>query len=169
MKPFAYFFMLSALLLAGCGTLHQSREEKEAEARRVAELVNRQLDKGVFQIDVNYMIPLRGAGRSVSGGYSVKVDGAVIDSHLPYAGVARSVPYGGGKVLTFQDDIDAYSDKGWKKGQRTIILSTDNDEDTIVYTLAVSESGYADIHVSCRNRDDISYRGILVIPEEPAE
>lgn len=144
-----------ALLLAGCGTLRQTPEEQQ----RIARLVNHRLDDKAYRVDVNYMIPLRGGGKAVSGSYSITVDGTVIESHLPYAGVARNVPYGGGKVLTFKDDIDEYTDSGWQKGKRVIAFSTNNDEDIIVYTITVFDNGQADVQVHCRNRDDISYRG----------
>lgn len=151
-----------AILLTGCGALRQTPEEQQ----RIAQLVNQRLDEKAYRVDVNYMIPLRGGGKAVSGSYSITVDGTVIESHLPYAGVARNVPYGGGKVLSFKDDIDEYADSGWKKGQRIISFSTNNDEDIIVYTLTVFDNGQADIQVHCRNRDDISYRGAVDTNEE---
>jgi len=147
-----------ALLVTGCGVLRQSPEEKQ----RIAEAVMQRLDARDFRIDVNYMIPLRGGGRVISAGYSIAVkEGRIIDSHLPYIGAAYNVPYGGGKVLTFKDDIDEYSDSGWRNGLRTIAFRTDNDEDIIVYTLTVSSSGQTDIRVRSQNRDDISYRGVM--------
>ena len=152
---------LSLTVLLGCGILGQSSEEKKAEKERVALAVNRQLDAKDYEIEINYMMPLRGGGQIVSGSYAIIVKDAVIDSHLPYVGVAQSVPYGGGKVLTFKDDIDKYADAGWKKGLRTIVFSTNNEEDTIQYTLDISEDGQVNVRVHCRERDDISYRGVL--------
>ncbi|MBO4360004.1 MAG: DUF4251 domain-containing protein [Eubacteriaceae bacterium] len=129
---------------------------EEVKARAVQEM----LDERSYQIDINYMIPLRASPRAVSL-YSVIVDGSTIDSHLPYIGDARSVPYGGGKGLTFKEDIQSYTDKGWEKGCRTILINVKNEEDTYVYTLEVFENGDAAIHVSSQNRDNISYRGAL--------
>lgn len=154
--------VLSFLLLTGCGTARLSSAEKRAEAERVAQQVSQLLDAKAYRIEVNYMTPLRGGGKMVNGSYSITVDGTVIDSHLPYIGAAYNVPYGGGKVLTFKDDIDEYADEGWKKDKRYVVLTTNNDEDTIVYTLTLFDNAQADIHVHCRNREDISYRGTLV-------
>ena len=156
-------YIAIVLFLAACGTLRQTPEERA----RIEQLVEQRLDARDFRIDVNYMIPLRGSGKAVSGGYSIKVDGTVIESHLPYAGVAHSVPYGGGKVLSFKDDIDEYADSGWQKnGERTIVFSTNNEEDIIVYTLTLFTNGRTDIRVHCQNRDDISFRGTLDTSEE---
>ena len=157
MKPYLLLLSLSLFLLPSCGALVPSREEQQ----RIAAQVDRQLNERHYRIGIDYMTPLRGGGKVVSGSYSVTVDGAVIDSHLPYVGRAHSIPYGGGKVLTFKDEIDGYADEGWKRGRRTVILSTDNGEDVLIYTLSISEDGRADVRVQCRNRDDISYQGTL--------
>ena len=164
MKPLTLIIALS-VLLAGCGTLGQSVEE----SRRVAELVGQRLDNLDYRIEINYMAPFRGPGRVITDSYSISVDGSVINSHLPYVGTVYSVPYGGGKVLTFKDDIDEYADSGWSNGQRKIVFSTNNDEDTIIYTLIVSDNASVDIRVRCRNREDISYRGTLVTDEDDEE
>lgn len=149
------FFAILALILSGCAALRQSPEEKAAARLKLEQC----LEKQSYRIDIDYMMPRRGSGKSVSGTYSLSVDGSAIQSNLPYFGVAYNVPYGGGKVLTFEDSIDQYSDSGWKKGRRTITLSTNNDEDIIIYTITVFEDGSADIFVHPRNREDISYRG----------
>ena len=157
---------MSLPLVAGCGTFRQTPEEQQ----RVAEAVNRQLDARDYRIDVNYMIPLRGGGKAVTGSYSITVEDTVIDSHLPYMGVARNVPYGGGKVLSFKDEIDEYVDNGWdQKGRRIVSFSTNNDEDIIVYTLTVFDNGQTDIQVHCRNRDDISFIGTMDTSKDQEE
>lgn len=148
---------MSIFFLPACGTLLQSREEQE----RMLALMDQRLDERDFRIDIDYMMPLRGGGRVVTGSYAIIVDGTSINSHLPYVGVVYNVPYGGGKVLTFKDDIDEYADRGWERGRRTISFSTNNDEDILIYTLTVSEDGRTDVHVRCRNREDISYRGLF--------
>ena len=148
---------LSLLLLAafGCAVLKPSPEEEAAAKQRLEQCLNEQK----FRIEIDYMMPRRSSGRSVTGTYSLSVDGSDIRSNLPYFGVAYSIPYGGGKVLTFEDKIDRYSDSGWRKGRRIISLLTDNEEDVIVYTITIFEDGTADISVHPRNREDISYRG----------
>ena len=156
--------LLVLSLASGCASLKQTPEEKA----RIAQLVNQRLDEHRYQINIDYMTPRRGSGKAVSYSYTLTVDGTVVDSHLPYAGVAYDVPYGGGKVLTFKDDIDEYADSGWRKDRRTIAFSTNNEEDIIVYTLTVYENGRVYIDVHCRNREDISYRGTLDPDSYPA-
>ena len=149
------------LLTASCGSSRKLSEEQLAEQARIAALVNDRLDGRQYRIYVDYMMPRRGSGQSIIDPYCITVDGDKINSYLPYIGVAYSVPYGGGKALNFEDDIDQYAEKAGRKGTRSIVFSTDNGEDLIVYYIDVYEGGRADITVRCRNRDDISYRGNL--------
>ena len=147
----------AAILTAGCGALKQTPEEKE----RIARTVDQRLNDRQFRIEIDYMNPRRGSGKAVTSSYSIRVDGTEIDSHLPYFGVAYDVPYGGGKVLTFKDEIDQYADGGWEKNCRKIVFSTNNDEDIIVYYITVYDNGRAYVDVRPRTREDISYRGYL--------
>ena len=153
-----FIIIVSALLAAvGCGTLGQTPEERQADAMQVRQ----RLDSRAYVIDINYMIPLRGSARALTSPYSITIDGSVIYSHLPYTGVVYNVPYGGGKVLNFKDDIDEYADNGYQNDRRTIVLATNNDEDLLIYSISKSEDGRADVHVRCKNRESISFRGIL--------
>ena len=160
MKSYPILALLALTLLCACGTARQTPEEKSAAQEQTAQLVRKMLDERSYQIEVTYMMPLRGAGRAVNA-YSLAVDGSTIDSHLPYQGEARSVPYGGGKGLSFKDEIDSYTDNPGKKDSRSIVIHVGNEEDNYVYTLEIFSNGEASIHVQCRNRDSISYRGML--------
>ena len=147
--------VLAVTLLTGCAALRQAPEEKAAEKLRLEQ----SLDARKYQIDIDYMIPLRGPGKSVTGSYSLSIDESVIESNLPYFGVAYNIPYGGGKALSFKGSIGEYRDSGWAKDRRTIIVSTDNGEDTLTFTITVFDDGTADISVRSRNREDIGFRG----------
>ena len=153
---------MAVAVLAGCGISKQTPQEKSAEEARTAQAIQQMLQERSFQIDVYYMIPLRGGSKSVNS-YSITVDGSTINSHLPYVGDARSIPYGGGKGLTFKDDIDSYVDKGVKKDCHTIVIKVKNEEDTYVYTLGIYDNGEVSINVNSRNRDNISYLGRIVM------
>ena len=159
MKHLQIITIISLLLVSACGISRQTSAEQEQTAQAIRQM----LDERHFQIDINYMIPLRGGSKSVSS-YSITIDGSTIDSHLPYFGEARSVPYGGGKGLTFREEIAGYSDSGvmGREGRR-IVVSVKNEEDTYLYTIYVFDNGFADVRVHSRNRDDISYRGSIVL------
>ena len=154
MKTVRLVAILFLALATACGISRRSPQERQAEALRIQQM----LDSRAYTIDINYMIPLRGGGKSVST-YSLSVNRDTLDSHLPYRGEARMIPYGGGKGLNFQERISSYTDSGLSSDKRTVTIAVKNDEDSYVYTLTVFDNGDADIHVHCGNRDDISYRG----------
>ena len=105
MKPVSILSTLAMVLaLCACGISRQTARQRQAEKARIAQQVQASLDECKYTIDIDYMIPLRGGGKPVSS-YSLKVAGDTLDSHLPYIGEARTVPYGGGKGLNFQEKI----------------------------------------------------------------
>ena len=59
--------LLLVVLAAGCGVLHQNAAARKAETARVAALVQKCLDERKFEVEIEYMNPLRGPGRSVVG------------------------------------------------------------------------------------------------------
>lgn len=154
--------LVALALVTGCGVSQQTAQRRNEEQKRVAQTVQRKLDGRSFEIDINYMVPMRGGAKAVSN-YSVKVDEATLNSHLPYLGEATSVPYGGGKGLTFKDKIESYSDSGWNNDRRTIVVKVKNEEDSYVYTLEIFNNGAASVRVNSKNRDDISYMGYIVL------
>ena len=161
--------VVAVLLAAGCGILHQSSEEKRAEEARVAALVKQQLDAQRYEITIQFMQPRRGAMQSVNSRYFIRVDGTHLRSSLPYIGVAYSIPYGGGKGLSFESEIEEYVEDSHRADRRRFIFSTDNEEDYLVYRLTVFNNGSADLEVSSRNRESISYRGFLDPDSFPEE
>ena len=158
--------MAAFLLLASCGTSNMTPLQKKAQEQKLANAVWDKLDAKSFTIDVDYMNPLRGGGRALNSPYSITVKENTINSHLPYVGEARNIPYGGGQGLNFKDDIDEYKDGGIQKDHRVITITTNNGEDTLVYSITIYNNGKADIHVNSRNRDDINYLGTLKINED---
>ena len=161
MKKTILLMAMSLALLVGCGTSRQTAAEKSAEQQQVAGVVDQRLNDRNYRIDVNYMMPLRGGGKMLSGSYSLEVNGDEVDSHLPYVGEAQNVPYGGGQGLDFKAEIQKYSDAGWKKGLREISFTTNNGEETYDFNLSISDEGFAEIRIHCRNRDGIGFHGTL--------
>lgn len=153
--------VLASIALVGCGTAGQISDDSQDKA-----VVSQILDSRSYTVDIDWMSPLRGPGKAVTGGYSVSVNEDMLDSYLPYIGDARSIPYGGGKGLVFKEKVQKYEDSGWKKGKRIIGITVTNDEDTYEYTLTFFENGNADVSVLCRNRDSISYRGALKLERQ---
>ena len=83
-------------------------------------------------------------------------------------GEAYNVPYGGGKVLTFKDDIEQYIEDYSRPDRRIINFTTDNDEDYILYHFEVFPNGKATLRVSSHNRQAIDYMGTVDVDFDPA-
>ena len=156
-KALAIVLSAAALLLCGCSAMRLTPEEKA----RIVEQVQANLDNRTFEIDVDQMIPRRGMSRHVTG-YSLKIDGDKIISHLPYVGAAWNLPYGGGKGLSFEAEISDYIETYPKPDRRLITLATNNGEDYLVYTLEVFTNGKTNIELRTRNREPISYYGEMI-------
>ena len=143
------------MAFCGCATV----EEKAARAAEQAAKVNKALKERKYKIDVERMYSIRGGSKTLSYGYSVEVRNDSLISYLPYFGRAYSVPYGGGKGLTFSERIGSYQEYQKGNGLRHIEIGLRNDEDTYLYTIEVYENGSSSISVQSRQRENISYSG----------
>ena len=147
--------ILFVMAFYGCATV----EEKAARAAEQAAKVNKALKERKYKIDVERMYSMRGGSKTLSYGYSVEVRNDSLISYLPYFGRAYSMPYGGGKGLTFSERIGSYQEYQKGNGLRHIEIGLRNDEDTYLYTIEVYENGSSSISVQSRQRENISYSG----------
>ena len=173
MKHVKLFICLAAtaVLAAGCAALSRTPEEQAAEEARVARLVTERLDARKYQISVHFMNPNRGVSRPVDSTYGVTVNGSHLISYLPYFGVAYNLPYGGGKGLNFESEIDEYVENQ-RRDRRVIEFTPHTDEDVFLYRIEVYTNGNADIRVRSRNREQIEFHGELdpdFDPDQPQE
>lgn len=157
--------LLSGSLLTGCGVLSESPSEKAARLARTAAYVRQAVQAEEFKIEITQMIPMRGTARQVSP-FSLTLKDGVLNSHLPYVGRAWEVPYGGGHALNFEFPIQEYRLMSEQEGVFTVRILVKTDEDTHVYTLNLTDEGYASLVVQSRNREPVSYSGMVVLPEE---
>lgn len=160
MKKWFLPFLTALLLAGGCGVLSETREEKMAREAQEAQMVYDAVTAGHFTIDIEHMYPLRGMGRAVSS-YSVKVEDGIIHSHLPYIGEAWQVPYGGGHGLRFDAEIGHYSVVQNEKDSYEVRLYVETDEDQHLYLFRIFGNGRTTLDVQSRNRQRISYSGIM--------
>lgn len=149
--------LLSAMLLvaAGCGVLQMTPGEKA----QIAQAVQDSLDNRSFRINVDRMLPLRGPSRMLNGGWFLRIKEDRFDSHLPYFGVAYSLPYGGGDGLNFQEKILAYQEGQVRPDAREIAVQVKHEQDHLRYVIQVFDNGKCDVQVSSRNRETIRFMG----------
>ena len=139
-KGFLLMLMMGAAV--ACSTLTPA--EKEALAKRV----NTALDERKYEINVQMMFPLKGPGKNLTSGWSLEVKNDSLFSYLPYMGRAYA-------------PIKNYRDGLWQKNLRKIDFDATNEEDTYHYTIDVYENGNATINVVARERDPITFSGVM--------
>lgn len=149
---------LVLIVLGGC----VSSEERAAQKAELTRKVKVALDKRVYKISINRMLPMRGSSKNVSYGYSVEVRNDSLFSYLPYFGRAYEVPYGGGKGLSFEAPILHYQETMTKNGSQQIGIELTNEEDSYTYHITVFDNGSSSIDVQARKRESISYSGEMI-------
>lgn len=150
--------MAATLLLTGCGVLTERREDRQVRLEREAQMVRQGVENVDFKVNIDRMIPLRGASRHVDN-YSVTVRDGHIVSHLPYFGRAWDLPYGGGHALNYESDIQDSAVYVSDDGSYTVRLLIETDEDAHVYTFQIFSNGNTSLLVQSKNREPINYYG----------
>ena len=151
--------IMLAVACISCTVSRLTPAEKEARQQQVAQMVADSLEGAHFKVVFDYVIPTRMQPRHLTTPYEVRVKGDTLNSYLPYFGVVYQVPYGGGEGLIFDAHIDGYQCQKVKRDMYRVEIYMNRREDSYVYTFDIFDNGHADLKVSCRNRDFISYRG----------
>ena len=165
MKRIIITLSAAALLLTSCGVLKESREDRLVRLEREAKMVSQGIESGDFKVDIDRMVPLRGAASHVDN-YSVRVKDGQIMSHLPYFGRAWDLPYGGGHGLNFEADIQESDVYREADGSYTVRLLIKTDEDTHVYTFQIFTNGSTSLLVQSKNREPINFNGDFSFEKE---
>jgi hypothetical protein len=125
--------------------------------------VSMKVESNDFTIDVTTANPLRGKQIHLSYGYDLRIKNDSAIAFLPYFGVARSAPYGGGEGgIKFAEPMREYTSLPNKKGNGWDIKFKVN---THPYNYEVSvnvfNNGSSTIYVSSYERDPITFNGTV--------
>lgn len=159
-KVVSLVLVLVVVMLASCGTssgLSKAEQQAQLTQQVVAAVESRQ-----FKIAVEWMKPLGWQPQYVTSNYELKIDGDEVDSYLPYVGEAYSLPYGGGKGLIFEGQMEHYSMTKTAADRMVIEFDVRNEEDSYHYRIDLFTNGKAIIDVLARDRDSISFEGEMV-------
>lgn len=158
MKKYALLLILAAFLLSSCAT-QQSRAERKAQVKKaVAEAV----EKRQMHIGINSMSTMRYGTRMVTSDFFLELRGDSIRSYLPYLGQAHRAPVTwASQGLDFKAPIKAIEESHPKKDLACLKFEVDINEDNLLYTIELYDTGKAYIHVRSFHRDPISFDGEL--------
>ena len=153
---------LFLLIMSGCSSSRSlTRDENSAKETTLHEAI----EDREFRIDVNRMNTMGGGSRMLTSPYSLEVKGDEVKSHLPFAGRAYNIPYGGGSGLVFNSTVTDYKSSFNSKGKAIIEFKTRSENDQLVYRIVIFPNGSASIDVRSNNRQSISFNGTVAAEE----
>ena len=156
--------VLAAMLCINAVSAQTPKENKKAD---VAAAIKRMVSNLNYVFKAEYVTPLRGGGKSITGRYDVTVSKDKLIVFLPYYGRAYSAPIdatdGGIKITTTRFSYKAEENK--KGGWDVMIIPKDKDmsgvQDVQQLRFYITPDGYATLQVNCLNRDAISFNGTI--------
>jgi hypothetical protein len=143
----------------------QPSDRKEKKLQKEKEMYEL-LDSGQFRFIASSARSSLGNFNNLGTNYELKFDSLNLKAYLPYYGRAYSVPYGGSEGVKFELNAGEIN-KDWNKKKKLFTFSADvsDKNDSYSFYLTTGLSGFADLKITFRNRQPISYYGTI----EPLE
>jgi hypothetical protein len=158
-----FFVIIGSLMLAGF-VFGQNKQPSKADIK--AAKVESLVQSGLYEIIVNQVHPISGQVRHLTSHYSARFSGDSAYVYLPYFGRAYSAPYGGDGGINLTTIMDSYKVVSKKGKSFSIDFTAKGANDIYRFSIEVWANARASIHVTCNNRQAISYLGELKLPEE---
>lgn len=155
--------ILLALVLVGTsfGNAQEltSKQRKEQKAQQIKELIENQR----FQFIAQSVLPMSGSKVNLTSYYYLSVDGLNVVSELPFYGRAYYAEYGGQDGgIKFKEKVQkidiTYNER---KERYDISMKVYAPKDTYEISLSTGLGGYASMSINSRNRQTVSYNGII--------
>ena len=157
--------LLAAMALNGCATSKEKAARKTEQAAKVkAALAERH-----YKIVVNSMADLseKDEKRSpqLKSNYRLEVRNDSLISFLPHYGNSHVLGEAGvgTRGLILYEPISSYQEELTKKGKRHIEISVEEEDDTLLFVIEVSDNGNSNISVRSLRRERISYSGYMML------
>ena len=157
--------LLAAMALNGCAT----SKEKAARETEQAERVKAALAERHYKIVVNSMADLSEKDEKrnpqLKSNYRLEVRNDSLISFLPHYGNNHILGEAGvgTRGLILYEPISSYQERLTKKGKRHIEISVEEEDDTLIFVIEVSDNGNSNISVRSLRRERISYSGYMML------
>lgn len=145
------------------------RERRQDRDREKAAEIEKLIETGDLRFLAQFALPMSGGSIHLTSEYTLDIQGDMVTSWLPFFGRAYSVSYNtreGG--IKFSEKVDQIEWKRVKHGYRTL-MEVKTKDDYYSLNLFVSQSGFGTLDVSSKNRQPISFNGIVVKLENKEE
>ena len=161
MNKVLYSLLLMGFVLVGCATQQERAEKREQVRGAVAEAVESQQ----IRIGISWMNTLKYGSKSVTPDFFLELKGDTLNSYLPYMGQAyRPTMPSQSEGLNFEVPVQQVRKSHPKNNRWQLEIMARTNEDNYKYLIDIFDTGKATIHVSCANRDPISFDGELIAP-----
>ncbi len=150
--------LLWVILLIGISGFQPS-DKKAKKAQQETEM-KQLIESGHFMFVAQSARSTLGTFNNIGSGYDMVFDSLNVKANLPYYGRAYSVPYGGSGGVKFE--LTAKSiDRKWNEKKKLYSVSTElaDTQDSYSINLSTGLNGYANLQITFRNRQWISYYG----------
>lgn len=158
MNKIGMFVMITFFLVFSGFQPNDRKARRLQKEKETFELI----ESGRFRFTASSAKSSLGNFNNLGATYDLVFDSLKLKAYLPYFGRAYSVPYGGSDGVKF--DITAEKiEKVWNEKKKLYTISAelaDNKDSYLIY-LTTGLSGYADLRITFRNRQPISYYGII--------
>ena len=157
--------LLAAMALNGCAT----SKEKAARKTEQAAKVKVALTERHYKIVVNSMADLSEKDEKRSPQllrtYRLEVRNDSLISFLPHYGNNHILGEAGvgTRGLILYEPISSYQEELTKKSKRHIEISVEEEDDTLLFVIEVSDNGNSNISVRSLRRERISYSGYMML------
>ena len=161
MKKVLLYVVVTSFWLVGCATQQERAEKREQVRGAVAEAVENQQ----IRIGISWMNTLKYGSKSVTPDFFLELKGDTLNSYLPYMGQAyRPTMPSQSEGLNFEVPVQQVRKSHPKNNRWQLEIMARTNEDNYKYLIDIFDTGKATIHVSCANRDPISFDGELIAP-----
>jgi hypothetical protein len=155
-----YILLVVVALFIGITGFHPENR-KERKARQQLEMAQL-IKSGRFRFVAHSAMSDLGNFNDLGSNCDLVIDSLNVKASLPYFGRAYSVPYDGSGGVNFESTA-VKIDKIWSETKKSFTISMElaDSQDSYSISLSAGLDGYADLMIHFRNRQWISYYGII--------
>lgn len=158
MNRVGMFLMITFFLVFSGFQPNDRKERRMQKEKETFELI----ESGRFRFAASSAQSTLGNFNNLGANYDLVFDSLKLTAYLPYFGRAYSVPYGGSDGVKFEITAKKIA-KVWNEKKRIYTISAevaDNKDSYLIY-LTTGLNAYADLRITFRNRQQISYYGVI--------
>ena len=147
--------------MAACTPKAQPPQLTETEVMQL-------VDDRNYQFNLEFVRPLGGRQRLITGNYTFRVKSDQIESDLPYIGRSFQAPIGStDNGMKFTSKDFSYNSNTGKDSRREISIQPRDGNDIRDIQLIIFSNGTADLRINSVNRQTISYTGNITALPQP--